>query len=205
MWKCIYCNKEFNNLNPSQKANHSRWCISNPKRNIYTNNLNYMRSCITPEIAKKRNNSIKLAWNNGKYSKVDFGAKMRGKHLSEEAKRKISIAGLNNKYQRVCKSTVIYKGIKLDSKYEVRVAEILDKNNIKWTRGSTLLWIDKGNKQHNYYPDFYLIDYDVYLDPKNSYCFVTQKEKIDYIKAHYKNVFFLTEEQINENYILNLW
>ena len=33
MWKCKHCNKEFNSLTLSEKANHSRWCTSNPNRN----------------------------------------------------------------------------------------------------------------------------------------------------------------------------
>jgi len=32
MWKCKHCNEEFD-INKSQRANHSRWCDKNPKRN----------------------------------------------------------------------------------------------------------------------------------------------------------------------------
>ena len=64
--------------------------------------------------------------------------------------------------------------IRLDSSWELKIAQNLDKNNINWLRpnsknGHTFQWIDKNGKQHTYYPDFYLIDYDVYLDPKNDY------------------------------------
>lgn len=33
MWKCRYCKVEFNFSATSEKANHSRWCYHNPKRN----------------------------------------------------------------------------------------------------------------------------------------------------------------------------
>lgn len=32
MWKCKHCNQAFD-MNASQRANHSRWCNKNPKRN----------------------------------------------------------------------------------------------------------------------------------------------------------------------------
>lgn len=32
-WKCKYCEQEFNFTLTSEKANHSRWCDKNPKRN----------------------------------------------------------------------------------------------------------------------------------------------------------------------------
>lgn len=42
-------------------------------------------------------------------------------------------------------------------------------------------WVDKNNKVRRYYPDFYLPDYNVYLDPKNPYCLERDKEKLNYI------------------------
>ena len=35
MWKCKHCKKEYDFATKSQKANHSRWCIKNPKRNTW--------------------------------------------------------------------------------------------------------------------------------------------------------------------------
>jgi hypothetical protein len=69
-----------------------------------------------------------------------------------------------------------YKGIWFDSNWEVIVAESLDANNIAWERPKQgFVWNDKGNK---YYPDFYLPNYDVYLDPKNGYLRKQHAEKI---------------------------
>jgi len=35
MWKCKHCLNEFNLSTKSEKANHSRWCIKNPKRDSW--------------------------------------------------------------------------------------------------------------------------------------------------------------------------
>jgi hypothetical protein len=72
----------------------------------------------------------------------------------------------------------IYKGITLDSSYELRLAKILDKQNIKWIRPTKILWKDIKNVEHRYYPDFYLCDYRYYIDTKNKYLAVKDKVKI---------------------------
>ena len=200
MWKCKYCKKEYNGLNPSQKANHSRWCRFNPKVDFYRRTLKKVRKYITKEDRQRANKKIKTAWKEGRYKNITHLG-MKGKHWSEESKEKLSISLRKNKYHRVCKSSFFYKGIKLDSTYELRVAQILDKNNILWTRPESMEWFDTLGKRHNYFPDFFLVKQNIYLDPKNDYCFIAQKEKIEYIKKHYKNVFFLRKEEINESMV----
>ena len=63
---------------------------------------------------------------------------------------------------------VDYNGIKLDSSYEVEVAKNLDRNGVSWARCSRFPYVVNG-KLHYYTPDFYLPEYDVYLDPKNDF------------------------------------
>lgn len=63
----------------------------------------------------------------------------------------------------------VYKGICLQSSYEVKVAISLDENNISWSRPPSFLWEDNEGIKHRYYPDFYLPEYNVYLDPKNDF------------------------------------
>ena len=62
-----------------------------------------------------------------------------------------------------------YNGVMLESSYELAVAQDLDANNIKWVRPKRFYWVDDTGKRRHYTPDFYLPEYDVYLDPKNSY------------------------------------
>lgn len=50
----------------------------------------------------------------------------------------------------------------LDSYWELKVANSLDKHNIKWSRPNKFILSDG----RSYTPDFYLVDYNIYLDPK---------------------------------------
>lgn len=84
----------------------------------------------------------------------------------------------------------------MDSFWEVRVASSLDEHGVRWERPREgFVWNDSGNK---YYPDFFLPDYDVYLDPKNAYLRGVHAEKIS--SAERRNgirVLVLTEEQLD--------
>ena len=41
------------------------------------------------------------------------------------------------------------------------------------------MWTDKDGNKRRYYPDFYLPDYNVYLDPKNRYLIKVDEYKIN--------------------------
>lgn len=68
--------------------------------------------------------------------------------------------------------------VRLDSSYELRVATALDNNNVKWVRPGPLTWVDKNNVSHRYFPDFYLVEFNVYLDPKNDFLIKRDSDKI---------------------------
>lgn len=68
----------------------------------------------------------------------------------------------------VCGRTKIieYNGFKLNGTWELDVAKWLDEEKIKWTNkieGFKYFWHDD---YHTYFPDFYLTQYDVYLEVK---------------------------------------
>lgn len=71
-----------------------------------------------------------------------------------------------------------YGGVILESSYELSVAKDLDRNNIRWERCSRFYWVDHTGKKRHYTPDFFLPDYDIYLDPKNDYLITQDQEKI---------------------------
>jgi hypothetical protein len=89
-----------------------------------------------------------------------------------------------------------YRDIMFDSQWEIDIAEFLDKNNIKWSRSRKhlLYWIDSEGRKRRYYPDFLLIDFNVYVDPKNPYKQLLDKEKLDYIKQHHTLIVGNVEE-----------
>lgn len=89
----------------------------------------------------------------------------------------------------------------LESSYEHKVAVELDKNNIKWERPLHLTYsID--NKTRRYYADFYLNEFDVYLDPKNDFLIKKDKLKIDTVCLQNNvTVIVLNKHQLDWNSI----
>lgn len=75
------------------------------------------------------------------------------------------------------------KDVLLESSWEVKVATLLIELGVKWIRPPFIKWIDSKGIQRRYFPDFYLVDYDVYLDPKNPYCMVKDIEKMAAVSA----------------------
>lgn len=92
-----------------------------------------------------------------------------------------------------------YNGQSFDSKWEVKVAKWLDENKIKWIKPTVAeIWIDKVGKSRKYFADFYLPDYDLYLDPKNPFCINEQREKLDKVKSQINLIFGSPEYIIEE-------
>lgn len=90
----------------------------------------------------------------------------------------------------ILRKLLIINGIKLDSQYEFEVAKELDEHQVEWKRPTYFLWEDANGVKHRYYPDFYLPEYNVYLDPKNDYLInnvskrfgITDVEKIEKVQ-----------------------
>ena len=59
----------------------------------------------------------------------------------------------------------------MDSGAELAFAQLLDKHEIRWTKNSTICFpfVDSGGKHRRYYPDFYLEDYDYWVEIKGKY------------------------------------
>jgi len=56
----------------------------------------------------------------------------------------------------------------MDSGAELTFAQLLDQHSITWTKNTTkwFAFIDNKGKERKYYPDFYLIDYDFWIEVK---------------------------------------
>ena len=189
---CRFCGKPCKNANSLR--NHERLCKLNPNHQI----SNWVKWNETHEI-----------WNKGLTKETDERVKKYGETLTvrykgtEEGKRIFShphSLEYKQKMSEVAKQrhfggwhtsrTFDYKGIKLDSQYELDVAKELDENQIKWERPSYFIWKDNTGNEHRYYPDFYLPEYNVYLDPKNDYLIhneskrfgITDVEKIEKVQ-----------------------
>ena len=66
------------------------------------------------------------------------------------------------------KHRTFYNGYWMDSGAELLFAQELDKLNIHWHKNSTeyFSFTKSNNKQSKYYPDFYLKDYDIWVEVK---------------------------------------
>ena len=130
-------------------------------------------------------------------NKISSASKKR-RH-SDETKQLISEKGRKSEHRRLRRKMIEYKGVLLDSTWELNLAKVLDKKGIRWTRPTPLKYIDKEGKVRNYFPDFFLPDYDLYLDPKNPHAYNVQKDKIEVLTQQYTNIIFLlTEDEIEK-------
>jgi predicted nucleic acid-binding Zn ribbon protein len=179
---CKHCDKKI----PYSKRENT-FCNASCSAS-YTNKKRKGIKRKTRALKNIKSANIKLAETKSKYFKEEYEKnpkkciicgnkivykKRENKTCSNKCKnillRKKSIAHPN------CGGKTFYKryeynGINFDSSWEVKIAKWLDKNNIKWIRKGLLFWwSDKGGQRRRYHPDFYLPEYDVYLDPKNPY------------------------------------
>lgn len=207
---CKHCKEKFDISNKPNgwMASHSRWCDQNPKRSSYRNgsikaveamNAARKKSGITnqftkakalglpvPEITEETREKLRI---------VNIGRKH-----TEETKKRMSKAALASNHRRLRKGVVEYKGILLDSSWELALAKRLDKLNIIWERPKPLPWIDEEGQKHNYFPDFYLPEKNLYLDPKNPHAIRVQKKKLELLLNQYNNVVILDSLEKCETY-----
>lgn len=66
----------------------------------------------------------------------------------------------------------------LQSSYELKCSKILNELNISWIRPGHLKYDDT----KKYFADFYLPEYDIFLDPKNDYKRILDQEKITKVR-----------------------
>ena len=156
--------------------NHERRCPNNPDRIL---------EILTPEgrakitAATKKNNTGR---------KIADTSKMGGYRKNAGRSKKFKV------------SDSFGVSVTLQSTYELRCAEILDFLNINWLRPKSLLYDNR-----KYYADFYLPDYDIYLDPKNSYKAVLDDSKIKaVIEQNNVRLFILLEHELTNERILEL-
>lgn len=199
MFICKHCQKEFENFNTSQKANHARWCEKNPKRQQYCTGAKQLQ---TQEVIQKRTLGIKKAHLEGKYinsSKKSLETRTKNgtlKHRPESIEL-IRQKALDSKHRRLCRSIREYvkkdgSVVKLDSSWEEALAKRLDDIDVEWTRPEEpIQYVGVDGKKHNYFPDFYLPKYDLYLDPKNPAAINAQKVKIKLLLEMMSNLLII--------------
>ena len=119
-------------------------------------------------------------WKGKKHSestKNKISKNNKGRKMSSEFKEKRSLEmklrysnGWENSAGRTKK--IKYKSpiageVTLDGKWELNTAIYLDQNKINWIRNKKRFdYFDSTNKNKTYCPDFYLVDFDMYIEVK---------------------------------------
>jgi len=181
---CKFCNKQCKNANSHR--NHERLCKANPNKQdikssgftkyneqiklgvrlgtnqyIKAKQLGLPKPTITNETRNKISNSSKIAaknyWN-------DETRKYRSEIMKRVVKENPNSYSANNVCGRTKK--FIYNGFELNGSWELIVAKWLDDNNIKWTNKISPFSYNWNSGDHLYFPDFYLLDYDWYIEVK---------------------------------------
>lgn len=200
MSNCRFCSKEFEK---NKIAGHARWCDLNPKKEENLKKLEKARNSIPSE---NRNNGFSKAKKEGR--KIDSPLKGKpntawiGKNHSEKTKNILREKALSSDHRRLKKNCIEYNGILLDSTWELELAKRLDFLGIKWIRPEPIKWKDVEGRSHNYFPDFYLIEYDVYLDPKNKHAINVQKSKLEILMKTYDNIVIIDSLEKCKNFII---
>ena len=193
---CKFCNKECKNKN--SLTNHQRLCPKNPDRNYVSRTLgknghvawNKGLTKETSESLAKASATMKLLGHGGWSKKASSNGGKAGGGYRENAGRSKKFRVLDSFGKEVC----------LQSSFELKCSELLNELQIAWIRPSALKYDNK-----NYFADFYLPEFDLYLDPKNNYKAKLDQTKIDKVKEQNNvKVFILLEEQLTVEYIKSL-
>lgn len=165
------------------------------KETLYLESPNYCKHCSSVLPYAKRanifcNSSCSASHNNPKRAKpkqhnpikkenrnpkIIISCKECGDNIAvpswEKSRKYCSVECSNkNKYHpnSIKKHTSIYKGYKMDSGAELAFAQLLDSHNITWIKNSTkfFTFIDSKGVVRKYYPDFYLTEYDHWVEIK---------------------------------------
>lgn len=195
-WKHIEPSKPVNKKQKSQKwleAMHNRRGKKQPKTDYSCPFCKKNWSTTAPGFAKHK-----------KYCKLNperTNGSWKGKHHSEETKRKLSEAGLKNPYRRLMRKTQEYHGILYDSSWEVEFAKRLESLNETFERPKkSIKYIGADGKEHNYFPDFYLVNRKVFVEVKNPYLFENDS-KVRILRTMRKDIIWLTSLEQIQNFI----
>ncbi|NBP03131.1 MAG: hypothetical protein EBU90_24075 [Proteobacteria bacterium] len=93
-----------------------------------------------------------------------------------------------------------YKGIWLDSTWELALAKKLDALGVLWERDTgkhKFDYVDQNGELRNYFPDFYLPNQSLYIEVKG-YWTVETKFKMSSVKKRHKHISLLILESIEE-------
>ena len=204
VYKCSFCERQLGN-HGALVLHEKYYCSSNPDKQKRNGANDY---------TKARNLGLPDPKHLSEEGKLRLAEASRKRGQSERTKKKLSeIAKENNFGGHNSKQKIMYNGVCLHSSYETKLAMDLDANKIAWNRPSPIEWTDDEGKTHRYYADFYLPEYEIYLDPKNDFLIknvnpafgITDHDKIKKVMIQNNvKIFILDKDQLSWNSVLAL-
>ena len=203
--KCKYCGRECKNDNSLRT--HERLCKENPDRQVIKSNFiaynefrknnnikgenHYTKAqrlgLPKPEVSEETRKKLSNAWKGRKHkeeSKLKISESM--KRVVREHPDSYSSCNVNGRVK-----IYEYNGVKLNGTWELDVAKYLDENNIKWERPSIGFEYEWNGGTHTYYPDFYLPEFDKYIEVKG-----LKRDRDNYKWKVVKNLIIITAKEI---------
>lgn len=200
---CPHCGKEY-----CKKGIYGHiWRKHTEKGQKFNSNIKYVKGSRTAwnkGLTKETDERIRKGIETLYRHIADGTVKYKGRPFTEEEKKKHSEtmkkAVLEHKKSyssnNVCGRVKIqeYSGIKFHGKWEVEVARWLDRNNVKYVRDGIkpfeYLW---NNSTHLYFPDFYLPDYNIYIEVKG---YETERDRCKWKSV--KNLIIFKQKEIEQ-------
>lgn len=119
-----------------------------------------------PALIQKLSRKSKEAWENGKYIGADT-------------------SGESKWYDYLHSDGTVYK---VQGRWELKFIQWLDENKLLFTcHKGQIPYIDKQGNSRNYYPDFFVNEWNCYVDVKSSYWYQKQKDKWDCLREQCKD------------------
>lgn len=211
MLLCKFCRIEKKNDNSLR--NHERLCKSNPDKQLtfFQTNQDKVRdskkSTGTNKFDKARKQGLPIPEvSSDTKKKLSDIAKLRTDewHKANGIKKSITInlkVKAGTWHTSLAKHMHIdYNGIDLHGSWELKYAQYLDANNIKWIRNKDSFTYFYNEKERRYTPDFYLIDSDEYVEVKG---YKTEKDEAKWSQfPKHRKLTILMFEQLKDLEIL---
>ena len=178
MYECRYCDKEC--MSTSSLLAHESVCPSNENRKMWERKwslekkLSFSKKCLDT----KCNNSF---WtDNRREEQRNHTVEFNQSYWTEEKRllhSKIMIDVVKNNPNSYSKNNVsgrvkMHRVVSSDGptdvkgKWELKVADWLNKNNVRWTNNIPPFSYFWNDSWHLYFPDFYISDFDTYIEVK---------------------------------------
>lgn len=200
MYKCPICGKEY-----------TRMGISTHIWRMHKDGINHKPGFAKTHVPWNKNlkNDPRCQFSEERRRKI--GIKSLNRKHTEETKQKMSkskkdlyatgwesIAGRCKKFEYISN---IAGNIKVDGTWELLVAKYLDILNVQWNRNKNrFFYIKPDNKESHYTPDFFVKDWDTYIEVKG---YETELDRCKWNQFPHKIEIWKKEKIIEIQNILN--